>query len=78
MGELLINHSSSSPVLPPSHFYRIIHLKNLQRFENEDEFKNFVTSLFKSLSAEFLEERMKKLVKPYHKYFEVEGSYVEK
>src|SRR5215469_14665871 len=70
-----------SPDLAPSDFHLFLHLKSFlagQRFHDDNEVKEAVTTCFASQAASFYDEGIQKLVQRYERCLNNGGNYVEK
>lgn len=77
---MLFKNLQSSTLPDLAHNDYFLHLKQWfksQKFDNDNELKNCITAWFKSLT-EFLEDRMKKLVKCCEKCVVIEGRSIIK
>ena len=71
------DHPPYSPDLVPSDFHLFLHLAG-QRFHDDNEVKEAVTTFFASQTASFYDEGIQKLVQCYDKCLNNCGNYVEK
>lgn len=77
----IFSHPPYSPDLAPSDFHLFMHLKKWlgsQRFEDDGELKDAVSSWLKAQAADFYAEGISKLVHRYDKCLNLHGNYVEK
>jgi len=75
------DHPPYSPDLAPSDFHLSLHLKSFlagQRFHDDNEVKEAVTTCFESQAASFYDEGIQKLVQCYDKCLNNGGNFVEK
>jgi len=77
----VFDHPPYSPDLALSEYHLFIHLTKWlasQSSEDDDRLKTGVTTWFKSLTADFFDTGIRKLMPRYQKCVEVRGDYVEK
>lgn len=77
----VFDHPPYSPDLAPSDYHLFREMKAWlggQRFANNDELQNAVTTYLGSLAADFFEEGIGKLVSRYDKCLNLHGDYIEK
>jgi hypothetical protein len=75
------DHSAHSPDLVPSDFHLFLHLKKHlagQKFHEDEEVKNEVTTWLRAQAAEFYDIGIQKLVSTLNKCLDKGGDYVEK
>jgi histone-lysine N-methyltransferase SETMAR len=79
--EITTDHPAHSPDLAPSDFHLFLHLKKHlagQKFYEDEEVKNEVTTCLCAQAAEFYDIGIQKLVPRLNKCLDKGGDYVEK